>query len=64
MKKLKTFSINFYALNKSGEYGGAALFGYSAVNKKGERKRAQYAVHDGRENKLRDLAYLYESPDK
>jgi N4-(beta-N-acetylglucosaminyl)-L-asparaginase len=64
MKKLRTFSINFYALNKSGEYGGAALFGYSAVNKKGERKRNQYAVHDGRENKLRDLAYLYESPDK
>src|SRR6185295_20419714 len=47
MKKLRTFSINFYALNKSGEH-----------------KRAQYAVHDGRENKLHDLAYLYEAPDK
>ena len=63
-KKLRTFSINFYALNKSGEHGGGALWGYSPVNKKGERRRAQYAVHDGRENKLHDLAYLYESPDK
>jgi N4-(beta-N-acetylglucosaminyl)-L-asparaginase len=63
LKKLRTFSINFYALNKAGEYGGAALWGYS-VNKKGERKRVQYAVHDGRENKLHDIAYLYESPDK
>lgn len=63
MKKLRTFSINFYALNKAGEYGGAALWGYS-VNRKGERKRIQYAVHDGRENKLHDLAYLYEAPEK
>jgi N4-(beta-N-acetylglucosaminyl)-L-asparaginase len=63
MKKLRTFSINFYALNKAGEYGGAALWGYS-INRKGERKRAQYAVHDGRENKLHDLAYLYEAPNK
>ncbi|HWN98751.1 MAG TPA: isoaspartyl peptidase/L-asparaginase, partial [Blastocatellia bacterium] len=63
MKKLRTFSINFYALNKSGEYGGGALWGYS-VNKKGEHKRVQYAVNDGRENKLHDIAYLYESPDK
>jgi hypothetical protein len=63
MKKLRTFSINFYALNKSGEYGGGALWGYS-VNKKGERKRVQYAVNDGADNKLHDIAYLYESPDK
>ncbi|MFY9607062.1 MAG: N(4)-(beta-N-acetylglucosaminyl)-L-asparaginase [Blastocatellia bacterium] len=63
MKKLRTFSINFYAVNKAGEYGGAALWGYS-ITRKGERKRAQYAVHDGRENKLHDLTYLYESPDK
>jgi N4-(beta-N-acetylglucosaminyl)-L-asparaginase len=57
--KLGKFSINFYALNKNGEYGGAALFGY-ALNSRGERRRAQWAVHDGKESKLRDLAYLYE----
>lgn len=63
MAKLKKFSVNFYAINKSGEHGAANLWGYS-VNSKGERKRNQYAVHDGRENKLHDVAYLYESPDK
>jgi len=50
-------------LNKNGEHGAANLWGYS-VNSKGERKRNQYAVHDGRENKLHDVAFLYESPDK
>jgi hypothetical protein len=50
-------------LNKSGQHGGGALWGYS-VNKKGERKRVQYAVNDGADNKLHDIAYLYESPDK
>ena len=61
--KLKKFSIEFYALNKNGEHGAAGLWGYS-VNARGDRKRNQYAVHDGKENKLLDVAYLYESPDK
>jgi len=61
--KLKKFSIEFYALNKNGEHGAAGLWGYS-VNARGDRKHNQYAVHDGKENKLHDIAYLYESPDK
>ncbi|HXI92834.1 MAG TPA: N(4)-(beta-N-acetylglucosaminyl)-L-asparaginase [Blastocatellia bacterium] len=61
--KLKKFSIEFYALNKNGEHGAAGLWGYS-VNARGDRKRNQYAVHDGKENKLHDIAYLYEAPDK
>ncbi len=61
--KLKKFGIEFYALNKNGEHGAAGLWGYS-VNARGERKRSQYAVHDGKENKLHDVAYMYESPDK
>jgi len=63
MAKLKRFSIEFYALNKNGEHGAAGLWGYS-IGSRGERKRTQYAVHDGKENKLHDVAYLYESPDK
>jgi N4-(beta-N-acetylglucosaminyl)-L-asparaginase len=63
MAKLKKFNVNFYALNKNGEYGAAALWGYS-VNARGERRRNQYAVNEGRESKLHDVAYLYESPDK
>lgn len=62
-QKLQKFGITFYALNKNGEHGAANLWGYS-VNSRGERKRGQYAVHDGKENKLHDVAYLYESTDK
>jgi len=61
--KLKKFGIEFYALTKNGEHGGAGLWGYS-VNSRGERKRGQYAVHDGKDNRLHDLAFLYEAPDK
>ncbi|HSE98179.1 MAG TPA: N(4)-(beta-N-acetylglucosaminyl)-L-asparaginase [Blastocatellia bacterium] len=63
MKKIRQFSLNFYAVNKNGEYGGASLFGYT-LRANGERRRNQYAVHDGRENKLHDIAYLYEAVDK
>jgi N4-(beta-N-acetylglucosaminyl)-L-asparaginase len=61
--KLKKFGIEFYALNKNGEHGAAGLWGYS-IDSRGERKRSQYAVHDGKNNKLHDLAFLYEAPDK
>jgi len=61
--KLKKFGITFYALNKNGEHGAASLWGYS-VNARGERRREQYAAHDGKENKLHDAAYLFESPDR
>jgi len=62
MKKLREFYINFYALNKNGEHGAAALWGYRPT-REGKRQRFQYAVNDGRENKLHDMAYLYESVD-
>lgn len=61
--KLSKFQLNFYALNKKGEYGAASLWAYT-LNTKGERQRAKYAVHDGRENKLLETAYLYEVPEK
>src|SRR5262245_934165 len=62
--KLKKFNISFYALNKNGEHGGANLWGYSIDETTGERKAVKYAVHDGKENKLQDAAYVYESSDK
>ena len=58
-EKLAKFSINFYALNKKGEYGAAALWTYS-INVRGERNRAKFSVHDGSENKWHESAYLYE----
>ncbi|PYP07806.1 MAG: hypothetical protein DMD56_14225 [Gemmatimonadetes bacterium] len=44
------FSLNYYAVNKRGEFGAASLYPGS------------YAAHDGKEAKLRDTAYLYERP--
>jgi N4-(beta-N-acetylglucosaminyl)-L-asparaginase len=42
-------NINFYAVNKKGEYGAAALW-----------KGSKFAAHDGKEAKLIECAYLYE----
>jgi N4-(beta-N-acetylglucosaminyl)-L-asparaginase len=42
------FQLAFYAVNKRGEFGSAALFPYT------------YAVHDGREAAIRDTAHLFE----
>jgi N4-(beta-N-acetylglucosaminyl)-L-asparaginase len=63
MAKVKKFGINFYAFNKNGEHGAGGIWGYE-IDSRGGRKRVQYAVHDGKENKLHDVAFLYESPDK
>ena len=43
-----TFGLNFYALNRKGEFAGAAMMG-----------RSSYAVHDGTANGLRECAFLY-----
>jgi N4-(beta-N-acetylglucosaminyl)-L-asparaginase len=45
------FGLDFYALNKKGEFGAGGLF-----------QGGTYAVHDGVENKLREVAYLYKNP--
>ncbi len=42
------FNLNFYAVNKRGEFGAASLVA------------GRYAAHDGTEAKLRDTAYLFE----
>lgn len=43
------FGLNFYAINKKGEYGGATMWSGS-----------RYAVHDGKENTRKPCAYLFE----
>lgn len=45
---LPRFGLNFYAINKKGEFGSASMW-----------SGARYAVHDGRENRLREAAYLF-----
>ncbi|HEY8459499.1 MAG TPA: N(4)-(beta-N-acetylglucosaminyl)-L-asparaginase [Blastocatellia bacterium] len=48
-EELSSIGINFYAVNKKGEYGAATLW-----------KGQQFAVHDGKEAKLIECAYLFE----
>jgi N4-(beta-N-acetylglucosaminyl)-L-asparaginase len=45
-----TFNLNFYAVNKRGDFGAASLY------------PGRYAAHDGRSGSLRDTAHLYERP--
>ncbi len=42
------FDLDFYALNKKGEFGGASMW-----------SGGRFAVHDGKENRLREAAYLF-----
>ncbi|MBX2991089.1 MAG: N(4)-(beta-N-acetylglucosaminyl)-L-asparaginase [Bacteroidetes bacterium] len=42
------FNVNFYAINKKGEFGGAAIW-----------QGPEFAFHDGTSAKLLDCAYLY-----
>jgi N4-(beta-N-acetylglucosaminyl)-L-asparaginase len=55
-KKLATFHIYFYAINKDGQHGAASLWrnGYEPS------KHAMYAVHDGIESKLVECAPYFD----
>jgi N4-(beta-N-acetylglucosaminyl)-L-asparaginase len=43
------FNVTFYAINKRGDYGAAAIF-----------KGAKFTLHDGTTARSLDCAYLYE----
>jgi N4-(beta-N-acetylglucosaminyl)-L-asparaginase len=45
------FGLQFYAVNKRGEFGAASFY------------PAKYAAHDGKAAALRDAAHLYQRPD-
>ncbi|MDP3773449.1 MAG: N(4)-(beta-N-acetylglucosaminyl)-L-asparaginase [Gemmatimonadales bacterium] len=55
------FQLNFYALNKRGEFGAASLYP-SRVGEAATAYPSRFAVHDGREARLVDSAYLYDTP--
>jgi N4-(beta-N-acetylglucosaminyl)-L-asparaginase len=55
-KKLATFHIFFYALNKDGVHGAASLWRHAYDRS----HRATYAVHDGTEARLEDCAPLFD----
>ncbi len=58
-EKLKDIDVNFYALNKRGEFAGAAIWN-GTLNSRGELRRRQFAAHDGRKGRLIESAYLFE----
>jgi N4-(beta-N-acetylglucosaminyl)-L-asparaginase len=45
------FGLDFYALNRKGEFGAAGIY-----------QGGRFAVHDGLENRLREVAYLFKAP--
>jgi N4-(beta-N-acetylglucosaminyl)-L-asparaginase len=47
------YDLTYYALNKRGEFGAASMYA-----------GATYSVHDGREARFADSAYLYERPPR
>ena len=49
------FHIAFYALNKAGQYGSAAMYAYSSTG-----KRRQFAVADAAGARKEDCAFLFE----
>lgn len=49
-KGMPRFDVNFYAVNKKGEYAGAAIW-----------EGRKYSVHNGKENQLKSSAYLFKS---
>jgi N4-(beta-N-acetylglucosaminyl)-L-asparaginase len=59
LEKLKDIEVNFYALNKRGEYAGAAIWSHG-VTSRGERRRRQFAADEGQGGRLLDSAYLFE----
>ena len=42
------FDLNFYAVNKKGQYGAASLY------------PSNFAVHDGTTGSVKDTAFLYQ----
>ena len=59
-EKLKDIDVNFYALNKRGEYAGAAIWSHT-VTSKGVRNRRHFAVAEGQgAGRLVESAYLFE----
>jgi len=59
LEKLKDIDVNFYALNKRGDYAGAAIWSHT-VSSRGEKRRRQFAFADTQGGRLLDSAFLFE----
>lgn len=59
LTKLAEIDVNFYALNKKGEYAGAAIWSHTIIGA-GQYARRKFAVADGTGARLQESAYLFE----
>jgi N4-(beta-N-acetylglucosaminyl)-L-asparaginase len=59
LERLKQFDVNFYALNKRGEYGGAAIWSHT-ISANGQLKRRNFAAAHSQGASLLESAYLYQ----
>jgi N4-(beta-N-acetylglucosaminyl)-L-asparaginase len=60
LERLKEIDVNFYALNKKGEFAGAAIWS-GTVSSRGELRRRQFAAApDGGKGRLFESAYHFE----
>lgn len=57
--KLQDIDVNFYAVNKRGEYAGASIWSHT-ITSRGAKHRRQFAVGDGAGSRLVESAYLFE----
>lgn len=58
-QKLKDIDVNFYALNKKGEFGAAAIWSHTRGDD-GSLERRKFAVADRSGARLLDSAFLFE----
>ena len=54
-ERLKLFHLQFYAINKNGEYGASSLWGMHP-----DGRRVEYAVHDGTKARLLPTTPLFD----
>ena len=59
--KLAEIDVNFYALNKKGEYAGAAIWSHARLDNN-QYSRRKFAVADGTGARLQESAYLFARP--
>ena len=59
-EKLREIDVNFYALNKKGDFAGAAIWSGTRTGR-GELRRRQFAAAtDGGKGRLYESAYLFD----
>jgi N4-(beta-N-acetylglucosaminyl)-L-asparaginase len=59
-EELRKFNLNFYAVNKKGEYGAAALWSHTRASDASPWKPSRFAIHDGREARILESDFLFE----